>query len=41
VHAFEMEDTLVLAELHFDATEKGFRNYFKVREPQVYACEKR
>jgi phosphopantetheinyl transferase len=43
VHAFEMEDTLALAELHFDATVKGFEIYFEEIEnfSLVYACEKR
>jgi hypothetical protein len=38
-----MEDTLALAELHFDATVKGFWIYFEEIEnfSLVYACEKR
>jgi 4'-phosphopantetheinyl transferase len=42
VRAFEMEDTLAAAELHFDSVVKAFEIYFEEIENfiLVYACEK-
>jgi 4'-phosphopantetheinyl transferase len=42
VRAFEMEDTLAAAELHFDSIVKEFEIYFEEIEnfTLVYACEK-